>query len=228
MVFCIFIYSIKVSRQKIFLVWSDVASFCIARSYIWGQFREMKFILPAMVSFSDILKKTFSSVKTMVSEQVFLWILVVYWKTLWSKNLQLAYIFVTNKGNVLKITPLPFFHLSPIHTGRRTQRTRKCEQMEPVDVNGGVHTARKQHQRKNVQICVHVASRVLWDVAFGVAREEYKRSGRVCNWTKGRSTWSKRAAAIMYPRETCSGTFRPSVELPCFQCNEGSYTALLM
>ncbi len=28
------------------------------------------------------------------------------------------------------------------------------KQMEPVDVNGGVHTARKQHQRICVRICV--------------------------------------------------------------------------
>ncbi len=33
--------------------------------------------------------------------------------------------------------------------------------MEPIDVNGSVHTARKQHQRKNVPICARVASRVL-------------------------------------------------------------------
>ena len=33
--------------------------------------------------------------------------------------------------------------------------------MEPIDVNGSVHTARKQHQRKNITICVRVASRVL-------------------------------------------------------------------
>ncbi len=37
----------------------------------------------------------------------------------------------------------------------------RCKQMGPVDVNGGVHTARKQHQRKNVRICTHIASRVL-------------------------------------------------------------------
>ncbi len=30
-----------------------------------------------------------------------------------------------------------------------------------VDVNGGVHTAHKQHQRKNIRICVRIASRVL-------------------------------------------------------------------
>ena len=38
--------------------------------------------------------------------------------------------------------------------------------MGPVDVNGSVHTARRQHQRKNVPICVRVASRVLceWDL----------------------------------------------------------------
>ncbi len=35
-----------------------------------------------------------------------------------------------------------------IHTGR--------QQMGPVFVNGSVHTARKQHQRENVPICMHV------------------------------------------------------------------------
>ncbi len=37
----------------------------------------------------------------------------------------------------------------------------RCKQMGPVDVNGGVHTARKQHQRKNIRICACVASHVL-------------------------------------------------------------------
>ncbi len=40
-----------------------------------------------------------------------------------------------------------------IHTGRAPQR----KQTGPVDVNGSIHTARKQHQR----ICLRVASRVL-------------------------------------------------------------------
>ncbi len=48
-----------------------------------------------------------------------------------------------------------FEHSGPIHTGR------DAKEMEPIDVNGSVHTARKQHQRKNVPICVRVASRVL-------------------------------------------------------------------
>ncbi len=46
-----------------------------------------------------------------------------------------------------------------IHTGRGTRCAMRCKQMGPVDVNG--HTARKQHQRKNVRICARVASRVL-------------------------------------------------------------------
>ncbi len=33
--------------------------------------------------------------------------------------------------------------------------------MGPVDVNGSVHTARKQHQRKNIRICVRITSCVL-------------------------------------------------------------------
>ena len=40
----------------------------------------------------------------------------------------------------------------------------RCKQMGPIDVNGGVHTAGKQHQRKNVPICVPLrpASCVDW------------------------------------------------------------------
>ncbi len=49
----------------------------------------------------------------------------------------------------------------PIHAGRGTWSAMPCEQMGPIDMNGGVHTARKQHQRKNVPICARVASRVL-------------------------------------------------------------------
>ncbi len=37
----------------------------------------------------------------------------------------------------------------------------RCKQMGPIDVNGGVHTACKQHQRKNIQIYVRIASCVL-------------------------------------------------------------------
>ncbi len=51
--------------------------------------------------------------------------------------------------------------LGPIHTGRGTWRAMPCKQMGPVDMNGGVHTACKQHQRKNVPICTCVASPVL-------------------------------------------------------------------
>ena len=49
--------------------------------------------------------------------------------------------------------------LGPIQA-QSTQDARR-KQTEPVDVNGGVHTARKQHQRKNVPICARVASHVL-------------------------------------------------------------------
>ncbi len=37
----------------------------------------------------------------------------------------------------------------------------RCKQIGPIDVNGGIHTARKQYQRKNVRIYARVASRVL-------------------------------------------------------------------
>ncbi len=51
--------------------------------------------------------------------------------------------------------------LGPIHTGRGMRRAVRRKQMGPVDTNGGVYTARKKHQRKNVGICARVASRVL-------------------------------------------------------------------
>ncbi len=50
----------------------------------------------------------------------------------------------------------------PIHTGRGTQRATRCKQMGPVDVNGGVHTACKQHQRKNIPICTRCILRPVW------------------------------------------------------------------
>ena len=46
--------------------------------------------------------------------------------------------------------------LRPNDTGRAR------EQMGPVDVNGGVHIVRKQHQRNNVPICMCIASCVDW------------------------------------------------------------------
>ena len=42
--------------------------------------------------------------------------------------------------------------------------------MGPVDVNGGVHTARKQHQRKNIPICTHVASGILCGLGLSIAK----------------------------------------------------------
>ena len=48
--------------------------------------------------------------------------------------------------------------VGPIHTGGHgMQRSMRHKQMGPVDVNGGVHTARKQHQRKNIRICTRIA-----------------------------------------------------------------------
>ncbi len=44
-------------------------------------------------------------------------------------------------------------------------------QMGPVDVNGGVRTARKQHQRKNVLICVRVEWRVLCELGLRQQQE---------------------------------------------------------
>ncbi len=40
----------------------------------------------------------------------------------------------------------------------RTRRARQRKQMRPVVINGSVHTAHKQHQRKNIPICMPKAS----------------------------------------------------------------------
>ncbi len=50
----------------------------------------------------------------------------------------------------------------PIHIGRGTRRLARRNQMGPVDVNGSVHTARKQHQRKYILICAHCVPRPVW------------------------------------------------------------------
>ncbi len=64
-------------------------------------------------------------------------------------------------GWVFSVSSMFWRHSGPIHTGRGTRCATWCKQMGPVDVNGGVHTARKQYQRKNIWICAHVASRIL-------------------------------------------------------------------
>ena len=51
------------------------------------------------------------------------------------------------------------FNLQNTNSGERPHAQRK--QMEPIDVNGSVHTARKQHQRICVGICV-LTSNVDW------------------------------------------------------------------
>ncbi len=69
----------------------------------------------------------------------------------------------------------PFLHFTPTSFDseiiRPNPRGMRCamrpKQMGPIDVNGGVHTARKQHQRKNVPICARVASRVPRPVWIG-------------------------------------------------------------
>ncbi len=47
-----------------------------------------------------------------------------------------------------------------IHTRHGTPRTTQRKQMGPIVVNRSVHTAHKQHQRKNVLICKRVPWRV--------------------------------------------------------------------
>ena len=60
--------------------------------------------------------------------------------------------------------------IGPIHTGRGTRHATQRKQMGPIDVNGGVHTACKQHQKICVRICA-CASSVDWAlilVAMGI------------------------------------------------------------
>ena len=47
-----------------------------------------------------------------------------------------------------------------------TGRARVTPAMGPVLVNGSVDTAHKQHQRRNVPICVRVTSRVLCELGL--------------------------------------------------------------
>ena len=51
--------------------------------------------------------------------------------------------------------------LSRVEAQSTQDAQRDTKEMEPIDVNGSVHTAHKQHQRKNVLICMRVTSRVL-------------------------------------------------------------------
>ncbi len=62
----------------------------------------------------------------------------------------------------------------PVHTGRGMRHAMRCKQIWPVDVNGGVYTAGKQHQRKNIGICVRLASRVLCGWRFVKFRHPYQ------------------------------------------------------
>ncbi len=66
----------------------------------------------------------------------------------------------------------PLTRLTPPPRWAEAQSTqdarRNAKEMEPVDVNGSVHTARKQHQRKNVPICMRVMSRVLCGLGLTV------------------------------------------------------------
>ena len=68
----------------------------------------------------------------------------------------------------------------PIHTGRGTRRAMRRKQMGPVDVNGSVHTAGKQYQRKNVPICSCIASRVLCGLGLCVHPLREPQQKRKC------------------------------------------------
>ena len=84
----------------------------------------------------------------------------------------------------------------PIHTGCGMQR----KQIGPVDVNGGVHTTRKQHQRKNVPICTRAlcpASCVDWAWTptgaggglFFATTNNFNTTLFCLTRTKGKVTW---------------------------------------
>ena len=80
----------------------------------------------------------------------------------------------------------------PIHTGRETQRAMRCKQMGTVDVNGGVHTACKQHQRKNIRICMHVASRVLCGLGRMVLAENLRtKTLFLWMWHQCKPAWAE-------------------------------------
>ncbi len=56
------------------------------------------------------------------------------------------------------------------------------KQIGPINVNGGVHTAHKQHQRKNVPICMRIASGVL--CGLGQRNEKPQASATACKETQ--------------------------------------------
>ncbi len=66
---------------------------------------------------------------------------------------------------------------NPHRMWQATRSATQRKQMGPVDVNGGVHTACKQHQRINVRICVRIASRVL--CGLGLTQQTTRCSGHM-------------------------------------------------
>ena len=96
-----------------------------------------------------------------------------------------------------------FTHTSgPIHTGRGTRRAMPRKQMGSVNVNGGVHTARKQHQRKNIRICVCIASRVLCGLGLKMQNGDRER-GR----ERETYSWNEKNRLQNLPVNTGLGTF---------------------
>ncbi len=59
-----------------------------------------------------------------------------------------------------------FSILRPNSHRTRTRCATLRKHMGPVVINGSIHTACKQHQRKNVPICMRVASRVLCELGL--------------------------------------------------------------
>ncbi len=69
--------------------------------------------------------------------------------------------------------------LGLIHTGRGMRHATQRKQMGPIVINGSVHTACKQHQRKNVPICVRVAWRVLCELGPKVQKNSVAMRSRL-------------------------------------------------
>ncbi len=88
----------------------------------------------------------------------------------------------------------------PIHTGRGTRRAMRRKQMGPVDVNGGIRNARKQHQRKNFQF-VPVTSRILCFRSFHHSQQKLLR-------TRHLATKAASFAAVVLEMTTCGSSGR--------------------
>ncbi len=83
--------------------------------------------------------------------------------------------FISSSSNTGHVWPIQFLFFRP--NPHWTQDTTRNATQANVDVNGGVHTARKQHQRKNIPIYARVVSRVLCGLGLTSLGAEITKTG---------------------------------------------------